>query len=526
MAELEQILRDAQAPVSLQASVVGHEEDCQLGHLLTDKELPLPEDAAQSVFRTAALADCLESLDDRQRTVLELRYGLDGGRPRTLDEIGVVFSVTRERIRQIEKQSLAKLAALGEAQQLRSAPLPLATVTLRVALLAPIAWRVPPRHYGPWEQFASLLTEGLVRRGVDVTLFATADSVTTARLVGTAPTGYSEDASLHAKAWEALHISAVFERAGEFDVIHNSFDFLPLTYSRLVDTPLLTTIHGFSSEQIVPVFEKYNESGYYVAISDADRHERLDYVATIHHGIDLAEFELEEKPGDYLLFFGRIHPDKGTVEAIDVAERTGMPLVIAGIVQDRSYFEQLVEPRLDGERVELRGRGRARPPRMPARRGAGVAAPRQLRRAVRLQRRRGDGLRNAGHRDATRLDARDRPSRRERLPRRHPGGSRCRRRRVELPRPGGRARIGGRALRRRPDGGRLPRRLSARRRTPPRQRDRHRGRPLSPAIRGGSRSGSVSTTGRRLPRWAGGRASIRRRSKPTLRESRAAVSIP
>ena len=228
-------------------------------------------------------------------------------------------------------------------------------MTLRIALLAPISWRVPPRQYGPWEQFASLLTEGLVRRGVDVTLFATADSVTTARLVGTAPTGYSEDSSLHAKAWEALHISTVFERAGEFDLIHNSFDFLPLSYSGLVDTPVLTTIHGFSSEQIVPVFEKYNESSYYVAISDADRHERLDYVATIHHGIDLAEFELEEKPGDYLLFFGRIHPDKGTVEAIDVAERAGMPLVIAGIVQDRGYFEQLVEPRLDGERVSYVG---------------------------------------------------------------------------------------------------------------------------------------------------------------------------
>ena len=228
-------------------------------------------------------------------------------------------------------------------------------MTLQVALLAPISWRVPPRQYGPWEQFASLLTEGLVKRGVDVTLFATADSVTTARLVGSAPTGYSEDPALHAKAWEALHISEVFERAGEFDVIHNSFDFLPLTYSGLVETPVVTTIHGFSSEQIVPVFEKYNESGYYVAISDADRHERLDYVATIHHGIDLAEFELEERPGDYLLFFGRIHPDKGTVEAIDVAEHTGLPLVIAGIVQDRGYFEQLVEPRLDGARISYVG---------------------------------------------------------------------------------------------------------------------------------------------------------------------------
>ena len=232
---------------------------------------------------------------------------------------------------------------------------------MRVAILAPISWRVPPRGYGPWEQFASLLTEGLVRRGVDVTLFATADSITTARLVGTAPTGYSEDPGLDAKAWEALHISAVFERAGEFDLIHNSFDFLPLTYSGLVETPVVTTIHGFSSEQIVPVFEKYNRCGYYVAISDADRHEHLVYVATIHHGIDLNEFELQQTPGDYLLFFGRIHPDKGTAEAIDVAERVGMPLTIAGIIQDRGYFEQLVEPRLDGEQVSYIGPvGRAR----------------------------------------------------------------------------------------------------------------------------------------------------------------------
>ncbi|HET7128460.1 MAG TPA: glycosyltransferase family 4 protein [Gaiellaceae bacterium] len=226
---------------------------------------------------------------------------------------------------------------------------------LRVAMLAPISWRVPPRQYGPWEQFASLLTEGLVERGVDVTLFATADSITSARLAGTAPTGYSEDPDLHAKAWEALHISAVFERAAEFDVIHNSFDFLPLTYSGLVDTPVVTTIHGFSSAQIVPVFEKYNRRGYYVAISDADRHDRLDYAATIHHGIDLSRFELQQKSGDYLLFFGRIHPDKGTAEAIDVAGRVGMPLTIAGIIQDRDYFERFVEPRLDGDHVRYIG---------------------------------------------------------------------------------------------------------------------------------------------------------------------------
>lgn len=222
-------------------------------------------------------------------------------------------------------------------------------------MLAPISWRVPPRHYGPWEQFVSLLTEGLVRRGVDVTLFATADSLTTARLVGTAPTGYSEDAGLDAKVWEGLHIAAVFERAGEFDLIHNSFDFLPLTYSALVDTPVVTTIHGFSSERIVPVYEKYNDHGYYVAISDADRNDKLDYVATIHHGIDMHAFEVHPEPGEYLLFFGRIHPDKGTAEAIDVATAAGLPLIIAGIIQDEDYFERLVKPRIDGERVTYIG---------------------------------------------------------------------------------------------------------------------------------------------------------------------------
>jgi glycosyltransferase involved in cell wall biosynthesis len=226
---------------------------------------------------------------------------------------------------------------------------------LRVAVLAPIAWRVPPRHYGPWEQFASLLTEGLVARGIAVTLFATSDSITGARLIGTAPTGYAEDSTVDAKVWEALHIAAVFERAADFDVIHNGFDFLPLSFSRLVDTPVITTIHGFSSEQILPVYERYNDIGHYVAISDADRHARLRYAATIHHGIDTDEFELGAGDGGYLLFFGRIHPDKGTAEAIDVAERLGMPLLIAGIIQDRAYFERFVEPRLDGQRVSYVG---------------------------------------------------------------------------------------------------------------------------------------------------------------------------
>ncbi len=225
---------------------------------------------------------------------------------------------------------------------------------LRVAVLAPISWRVPPRHYGPWELFASLLTEGLVARGVEVTLFATADSVTSARLVGVAPTGYSEDTTLDAKAWEALHIAAAFERASQFDLIHNSFDFLPLTYTRLVDVPVVTTIHGFASDATLPVYLEYADRVRYVAISDADRHPALQYAATIHHGIDMGSFDVGPG-GDSLVFFGRIHPDKGTEAAIEVADRAGMPLVIAGIIQDREYFERVVKPRLGGNRVQYLG---------------------------------------------------------------------------------------------------------------------------------------------------------------------------
>ncbi|HEY3436875.1 MAG TPA: glycosyltransferase family 4 protein [Actinotalea sp.] len=222
-------------------------------------------------------------------------------------------------------------------------------------MLASIAHRTPPRSYGPWEQVASTIAEGLVARGHDVTLFATADSQTSGRLHAEAPAGYEEDPSLDAKVFEALHIAAVFERAADFDVISNQFDFLPLAFSRLVGTPVVTTIHGFSSEAIVPVFRAYDDIGHYVSISDADRHPDLTYAATIHHGIEVDRFALGAGDGGYLLFLGRIHPDKGTARAIEVARRAGLPLVIAGIVQDADYFRREVEPHVDGDAVRYVG---------------------------------------------------------------------------------------------------------------------------------------------------------------------------
>jgi len=220
---------------------------------------------------------------------------------------------------------------------------------LKVALISPIAWRTPPRHYGPWENIVSLLCEGLVKRGVDVTLFATGESITEGKLRWMCQVGYEEDKDIDPKVWESLHIANVFQSAHEFDIIHNNFDFLPLTYSGLVDIPVLTTIHGFSSEKVLPVYEKYNESTYYVSISNSDRSSNLNYIDTVYHGIDLTQFTYRDIPEDYLLFFGRLHKDKGPKEAIEIAKRSNKKLIMAGIIQDEGYFKDEIGPHLNGD---------------------------------------------------------------------------------------------------------------------------------------------------------------------------------
>jgi glycosyltransferase involved in cell wall biosynthesis len=220
---------------------------------------------------------------------------------------------------------------------------------MKIAVLAPVAWRTPPRHYGPWEQIASNITEGLAASGLDVTLFATADSITSGKLAAVIGRGYEEDGFRDAKVAECMHISHLMENAGEFDLIHNHFDFLPLTYSRLIKTPMVTTIHGFSSQKIIPVFKKYNNGSYYVSISNADRSPQLNYAATIYNGVNPNAFKFSDAPDDYLLYFGRIHHHKGTAEAIEIALKSKRQLLIAGIIQDRFYFENQIKPRLNDQ---------------------------------------------------------------------------------------------------------------------------------------------------------------------------------
>jgi glycosyltransferase involved in cell wall biosynthesis len=224
---------------------------------------------------------------------------------------------------------------------------------MKVALLGPIAWRTPPVHYGPWELITSLLAEGLTARGVDVTLFATLDSLTKATLEGICPSGYEDTPEIDGRVWEALHVSYALERSGDFDLVHNHLDWLPLAFSAHCRAPMLTTVHGFSGSTILPAYRRGRS--HFVSISDADRCPDLEYVATVYHGVDLQGLPFDPNGGEGLVAFGRIHPDKGTHTAIEIARRAGRRLTLCGIVQDQRYFTEQVAPHIDGDRVVYLG---------------------------------------------------------------------------------------------------------------------------------------------------------------------------
>lgn len=221
--------------------------------------------------------------------------------------------------------------------------------------MAPVAWRTPPRAYGAWETVASNIAEGLVARGwKNVTLFATKESITNAKLVGFVERGYEEEEKHLPLVSTCLHISKVMERADEFDLIHNNFDYLPLTYLPFIKTPMLTTIHGFSDQDILRVYYDHKDT-YYTSISDSDRDPGLPYLATVYNGIDLSNLTFRQTPGDKLVHYGRIHMDKGTHLAIDVAKKAGMDLIIAGIIQDQKYFDELIKPHINDTSIKFIG---------------------------------------------------------------------------------------------------------------------------------------------------------------------------
>ncbi len=233
---------------------------------------------------------------------------------------------------------------------------------MNIALLAPIAWRTPPHHYGGWELVASQLAEGLVRRGHTVTLFATADSLTSARLESVCPHPLNQPGSqLDSRVYETLHIAHAYERAATLgvDVLHNHAGCFGVPPARTAPFPVLTTLHGSAAETgSRTLYEHYDEQPY-VSISEAERRlaPDLNYAATVYNGIDVAAFSGHPNPEDYLIVLGRMSPDKGIHLAIRVAQRSGRRLVLAGIVpaENQAYFAQQVQPHLQAGAVEFVG---------------------------------------------------------------------------------------------------------------------------------------------------------------------------
>src|SRR6266536_623461 len=226
---------------------------------------------------------------------------------------------------------------------------------LRIAELAPVAMAVKPGEGDSIEQLVSLLTEELVRRGHDVSLFATGDSVTTADLRSCYPHGYRESEELWDwRVPETLNAAWAFEQASAFDVMHSHSYHFALPFTRFVSTPVVHTYHVQLGPEVLEGFSLYPEA-HLVAISNFQRSELegFDHVPVIHNGIDVDAFPFTAKRGEYLAFLGRMIPSKGAAEAVRVARELDIPLIMAGPSTD--WFERDVRPAIDGGLIRYEG---------------------------------------------------------------------------------------------------------------------------------------------------------------------------
>ncbi len=232
---------------------------------------------------------------------------------------------------------------------------------MRIAQVAPLWERVPPPAYGGIELIVGLLTDELVRRGHEVTLFASGDSISLAKLESVHPQALRLDSSVREYGiYEMLQMSRVYEQASEFDIIHSHMGCVALPYGNLVKTPTVHTLHGIFTPDNEKMFTHARRQPY-VSISNAQREPRLNLncVATVYNGIDLSTYDFYPEPQDppYLAFLGRISPEKGTHLAIEIAKKSGWHLKMAGKVDvvDVKYFEEEIKPHIDGKQIQYLG---------------------------------------------------------------------------------------------------------------------------------------------------------------------------
>ncbi len=231
---------------------------------------------------------------------------------------------------------------------------------MRIAQVAPLFESVPPRYYGGTERIVSYLTDTLVDMGHEVTLFASGDSVTRARLVPMAGRSLRLDEScVDQIVHHVLMAERVAQQAAEFDIIHSHIDYFPFSMLRRIVTPSVTTLHGnLGQSDLIPLYREFDDVPL-ISISEAQRAPmpRVNWQGAVHHGLPVDLHRLHEGRGEYLAFLGRVSPEKRLDIAIEVAKQVGMPLKIAAKVdaKDQEYYETTLKPLMDHPLVEYLG---------------------------------------------------------------------------------------------------------------------------------------------------------------------------
>jgi glycosyltransferase involved in cell wall biosynthesis len=232
---------------------------------------------------------------------------------------------------------------------------------MKIAQVAPLHESVPPRLYGGTERIVSYLTEELVRQGHDVTLFASADSITSARLRPMCDRALRLSCGVLSDplARHVLLLEQVMEEARNFDVFHFHLDYLPFSLIRRFRLPAITTLHGrLDYPDLAPLFKFFRDM-HLISISDAQRSPLpwANWVSTVHHGLPESLYRMGDGDGGYLAFLGRISPEKGIERAVKICRHLGVPLRAAAKIDtaDKTYFEENVRDLLRGTDVEFVG---------------------------------------------------------------------------------------------------------------------------------------------------------------------------
>lgn len=232
---------------------------------------------------------------------------------------------------------------------------------MRIAQIAPLNERVPPKTYGGTERVVHALTEELVRLGHDVTLFASGDSITSAKLSFVFPRGLREAKIADhygLKEWTLSHIGAAYKRQKEFDIIHDHNHIFGLPMAYFAKTPTLITVHGPIIPSVRSLFETFDKSPL-VTISKAQGRmtPHIKILDTVYNGLAMEDYPFSDSHNGYLLYVGRIAMEKGLHYAIEVAQSLSLPLVIAAKLNnfDVDYFNSYIKPRLDGKQIKWIG---------------------------------------------------------------------------------------------------------------------------------------------------------------------------